>query len=356
MSFDLALVLTPTGGRFASLPRASSSWVLVTSDSSAITSSKQGVTPHDLSSDTNCDGLEPFQAHVNYSYSLSPLQMRTTEKFTKASLHTSLHTKSTELKEFEPAGTSPPPAYIPVYMDSRNLLNLLQEHCKDILCCKHIFMRFGELHPDVNLSKGDEDPEPSRFEPDTKPAPESEPSPQFYDEVNTHHSANIPPSPPSNILPSPPLYRTTSYTSQHFHPPPSSNKSENSTYLQPHHHQPYPQEPQQHLPQNYPSQEPQQHLPQNYPSHEIPSYSYLNFQSYPSFRESNLPAAPSHYPSYHQGSDASYSTSSATQPNYQAAAQYNSGNRNGTVSEAVPTSAQTYQYDSNYQPPAEKMQ
>ncbi|XP_059666456.1 protein HOMOLOG OF MAMMALIAN LYST-INTERACTING PROTEIN 5 [Cornus florida] len=208
------------------------------------------------------------------------------------------------------------------------------------------------------------DLEPSRFEPDTKPAPESEPSPQFYDEVNTHHSANIPPSPPSNILPSPPSnilpspppYRTTSYTSQDFHPPPSSNISENSTYLQPHHHQPYPQEPQQHLPQNYPSQEPQHLLPQNYPSHEIPSYSYPNFQSYPSFTESSLPAAPSHYPSYHQGSDASYPTSSATtQPNYQTPAQYDSGSRNGTVSEAVPTSAQTYQYDSNYQPPAEKI-
>uniref|UniRef100_A0A5B7B4J0 Vacuolar protein sorting-associated protein VTA1 n=1 Tax=Davidia involucrata TaxID=16924 RepID=A0A5B7B4J0_DAVIN len=190
------------------------------------------------------------------------------------------------------------------------------------------------------------DLEPSRIDAATKPGPESDPSPQFYDEVNPQHSSNIPPSPPSNVLPPPPSYPTATFTSHDFHPPPSTNMSENSNYSQPYHHQPYPQEP-------------QQHLPQNYPSHEIPSYSYPNFQSYPSFTESSLPAAPSHYPSFHQGSDASYSTPSApTKTNYPPTAQYISGNRNGPVSEAsqpAPISAQTYQYDSNYLPPPEKI-
>ncbi|KAK9268700.1 hypothetical protein L1049_000460 [Liquidambar formosana] len=204
------------------------------------------------------------------------------------------------------------------------------------------------------------------------PEPGPDPSPQFHDQVNHQHSSNIPP--PSSSYP------PSNYPSHDFHPPPPppTDRSENSTYSQPY-HQPYPQEPQQHVP--YPQepqkhvpysqepqqhvpypQEPQTHVPQNYPSHETSSsYSYPNFQSYPSFSESSLPAAPSHYPSYYQGADASYTPQSAppaTAPpatNYASTAQYNSSSRNGTISEPQPTPPPTYQYDSNYQPPPEKI-
>ncbi|CAL5390387.1 unnamed protein product [Camellia sinensis] len=70
----------------------------------------------------------------------------------------------------------------------------------------------------------------------------------------------------------------------------------------------------------------------------------------------SLPEAPSNHHSYHQGSDATYSTLLAsTTMNYPSTAQYNSSSRNGTVLEAAPTSLQMYQYDSNYQPPPEKI-
>ncbi|GMP52324.1 hypothetical protein CsSME_00018197 [Camellia sinensis var. sinensis] len=185
-----------------------------------------------------------------------------------------------------------------------------------------------------STSSGEYDLEPSRSDPAIKPALEPDQSHQSYDEI---------PSSPSNNSPSLPSYPTASYPSHDFHPPPSTNRSENSTYSQPYHHQPYPQEP-------------QQHFPQNYPSHEISSTSYPNFQSYPSFTETSLPEAPSNHHSYHQGSDATYSTLSAsTTTNYPSTAQYNSSSRNGTVLEAAPTSVQMYQYDNNYQPPPEKI-
>ncbi|KAI8011527.1 hypothetical protein LOK49_LG06G00429 [Camellia lanceoleosa] len=185
-----------------------------------------------------------------------------------------------------------------------------------------------------STSSGEYDLELSRSDPAIKPALEPDQLHQSYDE--------IPPS-PSNNSPSLPSYPTTSYPSHDFHPPPSTNRSENSTYSQPYHHQPYPREP-------------QQHFPQNYPSHEISSPSYTNFQSYPSFTETSLPDAPSNHHSYHQGSDATYSTLSAsTTTNYPSTTHYNSSSRNGTGLEAAPNSVEMYEYDSNYQPPPEKI-
>ncbi|CAK7324579.1 unnamed protein product [Dovyalis caffra] len=198
--------------------------------------------------------------------------------------------------------------------------------------------------------------------------PEPEPSPQFHDQVNdehytssplssqfpeanNHHSAHIPL--PSQFydsainqqltdIPPPSSYPTGGYPSHDFHPSPPTSRSENSTYSQPYH-------------QSY-SQEPLQHLPHNYQSHETSSYSYPNFQSYPSFRESSLPSAPSHYPSYYQGSDSSYSPQSAPlTTSYSSTPQYPSSSRNGTNTDPEPTSAKTYQYDSNYQPPPAKI-
>ncbi|KAF3453384.1 hypothetical protein FNV43_RR03824 [Rhamnella rubrinervis] len=164
---------------------------------------------------------------------------------------------------------------------------------------------------------------------------------QFHDEVGNHHSTNLPQVPPS--------YPTAGYPSHDFHPPPPSNRPESFDYPQQYHHQSYPQEP------------PQQHLPHNYPPHETAPYTYPNFQSYPSFTESSLPAVPSHYPSYYQGSDASsYSPQSAPPttdyhpPTIQT--QSSSNGKKGTVSEPnAPSSAKTFEYDCNYQPSPEKI-
>lgn len=189
-------------------------------------------------------------------------------------------------------------------------------------------------------------PPPPRSDSVIRPSFESDSSPQMYDKTNFQSSANIPPSPPSNI-PSSSSYPTDGYPSHNFQPPPT-NGSENS-YSHLYHQQAY-------------QPESQQHLPQNYPSHDATSYSYPNFQSYPSFADSSLPATPSHYPSYYQGNDnssyskVSYSTSSS--PNvakYSSSTQYESNGRNGSISEATPASAKTFQYDSNYQPPPEKI-
>jgi len=188
------------------------------------------------------------------------------------------------------------------------------------------------------------DLEPSRTDPTFKPEPESDPSPRSYDEVKPHHTPDIPPS-RSNSSPSSSPY-PSNYPTHDFHPPPSTNNvSENSNYPQPYHHQSYPQDPQQHIPPNYQSQD----IP--------PAYQYPNFQSYPSFTESSLPAAPSHYPSYYQGSDAPYSTPSApATATYVPPPQYtNSSSRNGTVPESIPTPTPSYKYDSNYQPSPEKI-
>lgn len=167
---------------------------------------------------------------------------------------------------------------------------------------------------------------------------------QFHDEVSNHHSTNLPQVPPS--------YPTAGYPSHDFHPPPPpppSNRPESFDYPQQYHHQSYPQEP------------PQQYLPHNYPPHEPAPHTYPNFQSYPSFTESSLPAVPSQYPSYYQGSDASSYSSQSAPPTtvYQPPiiqVQSSSSSKKGTVSEpTAPSSAETYEYDTNYQPPPEKI-
>ncbi|KAK8691157.1 hypothetical protein V6N13_074676 [Hibiscus sabdariffa] len=189
----------------------------------------------------------------------------------------------------------------------------------------------------------------------------SDQSPQFH-EANNQHYANIPPSSqfhdkidgqhPSNISPSTPHSFPSAGFPSHdqsypqepqrdFRPFPG-NRSENTTYPQSYYPQPY-------------QQDQQPHFPDSYPSHEAPSYSYPNFQSYPNFSESSLPSAPSHYPSVHQGSETPYSPHSAPPTtNNPSTIQYSSSGRNGKISEPSPTT-QEYQYDSNYQPPPEKL-
>ncbi|CAK9321801.1 unnamed protein product [Citrullus colocynthis] len=179
-------------------------------------------------------------------------------------------------------------------------------------------------------------------------------SPQVYDNMNNHTSLNT--SPPARFHnevdnqhpPNIPSYPAAGYPSHEFHLPPPRNEPDSSSYTQPYHHI-----------QSYSQEHQQQPLPHNYPSNETsPNYSYPHFQSYPSFSESSLPTAPSHYPTYYQGSDASYSSQGTPPPaSYPSASQYHSNGREGTTSEPQPTPApaKSYHYDSNYQPAPEKI-
>lgn len=206
---------------------------------------------------------------------------------------------------------------------------------------------------------GEYDVEPRQTGHDINPGPELDrtPSAQFPDALKRQPSIDVLPSPPSFPSGDYPSHtadypsHTADYPSNDYQSGHGFGRPENPTYPQPYQSQSYPQEPQ-HLPQ----------VPQNYHSQDIPApFSYPNFQSYPSFSESSLPAAPSHQPSYYQGSDASYShQSSPSVTNYASAPQYSSSGRNGIVQDVptsiqTPTSAQTYHYDSNYQPPPDKI-
>ncbi|KAL0353685.1 UNVERIFIED_CONTAM: protein OF MAMMALIAN LYST-INTERACTING PROTEIN 5 [Sesamum angustifolium] len=192
-------------------------------------------------------------------------------------------------------------------------------------------------------------PDPNTVDPAARNAPDSASSPRSYDQENFQHptnfsrqSSNVTDSPSSGISP-PPRYPSDDYPVDNIHQPPLTNNSEHSIYHQSYHHQPY-------------QPELQQHLPQHFHSHDVPSYSYPNFQSYPSFTESSLPPAPSNYPSFYHGSDASYANSpQSNTAAYPSTPQYNSSSRNGSVSEVSPPTTQKYEYDSNYQPPPEKI-
>ncbi|PPS17636.1 hypothetical protein GOBAR_AA02934 [Gossypium barbadense] len=154
--------------------------------------------------------------------------------------------------------------------------------------------------------------------PVTSPRQDSDPSSQFHDEKNNQHHANIPSSTQFHdkidrqhsfdILPSHPSFSPRSYPS---------------------HGQSFPQDPQRRFPSPPPSS---------------------------NFSESSLPSAPSHYPSYYQGAEISYTPQSAPPTtSYPSTSQYSSTSRNETVSEPAPTMSQEHQYDSNYQPPPEKI-
>ncbi|XP_050377057.1 protein HOMOLOG OF MAMMALIAN LYST-INTERACTING PROTEIN 5 [Argentina anserina] len=167
------------------------------------------------------------------------------------------------------------------------------------------------------------------------------PQPPSHDIHRPSPSQDVRPPPPSHDLQLPPP------PSHDIHLPPPTNQPNTSDYPQPYHQQPYPHEPQQ------PS-------PHDYSPHDTTNYTYpnfSNFQSYPSFTESNIPAVSSQYPSYYQGTDISYSPPSApSTANYPSAAQHQASHRNGTVTEpAPPAPSKTYQYDSSYMPAPEKI-
>ncbi|KAH9620320.1 hypothetical protein KSS87_021717 [Heliosperma pusillum] len=196
-------------------------------------------------------------------------------------------------------------------------------------------------------TSGEFDVEPKHVGNDINPThePDLTPSPQFPDSLKRQASINIPPSLPS--YPSGEYSpHTSDYPSHDYQSGHNSVRPENPNYPQPYQGQTYMQEP----------QHPPYSAPQNYhPQEAPPPYTLPNFQSYPSFSESSLPAAPSHQPSYYQGSDASYSQPSGPPvTNYTPAPQYNSHSGNGSVQDG-PTIAQTYHYDSSYRVPPEKI-
>ncbi|KAJ6333294.1 hypothetical protein OIU77_009208 [Salix suchowensis] len=302
-----------------------------------------------------------------------------------------------------------------------------------------IITQFGELQPDLEQKQngvydlGRSESAASNAHPESDPSPQFHdqvndeqytnipPSPLFHDKVNNNHTAHIPP--PSLFYDSasnqrstdtpPPSYPTAGYPSHDFHPPPPASRSENSAYAhppppasrsensayaQPYHQQSNLQEPPYHQQSNLQEppyhqqsnlqeppyhqqsnlqeppyhqqsnlqeppyhqqsnlQEPQPHQPHNYQSHETSSYSYPNFQSYPSFSESSLPSVPLHHPSCYQGSDPSHIPQSAPPTSsYSSTPQYPSSSIKRTNSDPAPTPAKTYQYDSNYCPPPDKI-
>lgn len=121
----------------------------------------------------------------------------------------------------------------------------------------------------------------------------------------------------------------------------------------------YPQFPQPYSQNYHQSYSYEQHpFAQNYPPENPNPTAYPNFQSYPSFQESSLPSAPTHQPSYYHGSDVPYSHESAATPSlssYQSAAQYSNTNSTGYNAGSSVSPAASYKYDSNYQPPVEKI-
>ncbi|KAL4580037.1 hypothetical protein LXL04_016211 [Taraxacum kok-saghyz] len=221
----------------------------------------------------------------------------------------------------------------------------------------------GDLDKDPSdtSTTGYEDIEPSQ--PTTRHEPESHPSSRSFDRNDSQKFTNTfsspspprdtpppPPPPPHSTMPPPPS-NTQPPPPSNF-PPPSSSDDYPSNNFQQHPSQTYHHHQQ---PPSFP-QEPQH---QNYHPHD-PSYTaaYPNFQTYPSFSETTLPAAPAHYPSgYYQGPDASaprpvdYPSPSTGQYN-----KVNGGNGVQVPAGVGGSGGQAYEYDSSsYQPPAEKI-
>ncbi|KAL8209781.1 hypothetical protein R6Q57_006513 [Mikania cordata] len=194
------------------------------------------------------------------------------------------------------------------------------------------------------------DLEHSRSEPPptTGLPPESQPSPLFHEGKDSQQFTSIHPFPPASNIQKPPPSNFQPPSSAISPPPQPPTCSSDDYNFQKHPSQTY------HHPSSYP-QEPRHHISQNYPSQD-PSFTSPNFQSYPSFSENNLPAAPPHYPSsYYQGSEQSYSSSSPGPTDYPFTGQYKPNSANGSGPVIEPAPVQSYQYDSNYQPAPEKI-
>ncbi|KAL3640008.1 hypothetical protein CASFOL_012010 [Castilleja foliolosa] len=209
----------------------------------------------------------------------------------------------------------------------------------------------GEYDPELSRSDSSIRLDPAQPYPSTPVTPGSDLSHQPYDRLNSQHPTNISPQ-PSNIT-----YSQSSDISSSPHYPTADNYPTTDNYPTDNFHQPsLPDAPEHSIhPQSSYHQQPYQ----QYPSQNITPQSYPNFQSYPSFSETTLPTAPSHYPSsYYQGSDASSFSNLPPGPaNYPSGGHYDSVARNGNVPEASPPAVSTpeYEYDSSYQPSPEQI-
>ncbi|KAL9664244.1 hypothetical protein QQ045_019643 [Rhodiola kirilowii] len=217
-----------------------------------------------------------------------------------------------------------------------------------------ILNQFGELQPDLEQKqkyaawkavdirkalKEGRKPEPGTPAADKDLSLPSQPSIDAHGRMATSTVNNLPMflHQPAFSQP-PPSYPTNNYPAPDPHSPSYISRLDNPTYSQSF-HQPHSQEPQAHYPR--------------YPPNEA---NHPNFQTFPSFSESSLPEAPSHYPKYHQSNDAYYTPQVPAPGKFQASApQFNSSCRNSSISEPVTPPAQVYQYDCNYQPPPEKI-
>ncbi|OAY85199.1 Protein MAMMALIAN LYST-INTERACTING PROTEIN 5 [Ananas comosus] len=158
------------------------------------------------------------------------------------------------------------------------------------------------------------------------------------------HTERVNPQDPTPPPFSPPSYSTGDYPPNGPHQLPTNNRPEAPSYTQQYHPNPYSTE-QPHMPQTY--------LP---PENPDPSFSYPNFQTYPSSQESTFPSVPSHQPSYYHGADASsYSPQQPPLSSYPSNVQYYHNNEiaNQTAPPAPP--AESYKYDSSYEPSLEKI-
>ncbi|KAI4340033.1 hypothetical protein MLD38_024909 [Melastoma candidum] len=182
------------------------------------------------------------------------------------------------------------------------------------------------------------------------------------------HTSNYPPpqdfQPPSYSVPKP---VSPSYPTSYSHEPYPTNTQNLPQDYTPDTHQHqlhgYPQEHLPQMPRHYPSE--QQHIPghfsdsQQYISSDIlpqnnTIHSYPHFQSYPSFAAASVPSVSSQHPSYYQGPDSSHPSSGHLGRSFSTATRHDTGRSNGGATEASPR-AETHHYDSNYQPPPEKI-
>ncbi|KAI3973817.1 hypothetical protein MKX01_030393 [Papaver californicum] len=219
-------------------------------------------------------------------------------------------------------------------------------------------------------------------------------STQSHDRVNYQppvNSATVPPSYPTSDYPSDEFYPTPSppHRPDHsaFQPTSPAQRPDNSAFqpTSPPHiadNSAYIPHPPTHRPENFDPPPPYQHQPYphepqqpgqpTYPSHDTPSssFSYPNFQTYPSFSDHSLPSVPTHQPSYYQGPDSSsfshqspppsvshqsppptvsHQSAPPSVPQHPTTGEYPSGRRNSEPA------VQTFHYDSNYLPAPEKI-
>ncbi|KAM0941605.1 putative vacuolar protein sorting-associated protein Vta1 [Dioscorea sansibarensis] len=165
-------------------------------------------------------------------------------------------------------------------------------------------------------------------------------------DVSSQPSENINPYAPP-MAPSPhSSYPSHDYPPTEYNQFPPDNRHEISGYPQNyHHHQSYSNE--------------QSQMPPNHPAYDNTgqSYSFPNFQSYPSFKDASFPTVPTHQPYYQSPDPASSQQVSPAAPSYPSTVQYDSGSGSkkhaATGSSGPPASS--YTYDSNYHPPIEKV-